>query len=106
MFRQIFTAAAAAVAFFAVFISFVPEADAIVCARGVYRSRPDQAEGEPRSVRRAATAAKAMRFKQCLAGYFTSCKVGCRRMGSYVAEALKGFDFDGALDLLERMGFR
>jgi hypothetical protein len=31
---------------------------------------------EPRSARRAATAAKAMRFKQCAAAYFASCKVG------------------------------
>jgi hypothetical protein len=38
MFRPILTAAAAVVALLSVFISFVPEADAIVCARGVYRA--------------------------------------------------------------------
>ena len=37
MIRQIITAAAAA-AFLGVLISFVPQADAIVCARGVYRA--------------------------------------------------------------------
>jgi hypothetical protein len=38
MIRQIITAAAAAAAFLGVLISFVPQADAIVCARGVYRA--------------------------------------------------------------------
>jgi len=38
MLRMTITAAAAAVALVGVFISFVPEADAIVCARGVYRA--------------------------------------------------------------------
>jgi hypothetical protein len=38
MLHRIITAAAAAVALLGVFISFVPEADAIVCARGVYRA--------------------------------------------------------------------
>jgi hypothetical protein len=38
MIRKIVTTAAAAVAFLGVLISFVPEADAIVCARGVYRA--------------------------------------------------------------------
>jgi hypothetical protein len=38
MVPRIITAAAAVVALLAVFISFVPQADAIVCARGVYRA--------------------------------------------------------------------
>jgi hypothetical protein len=38
MIRQIITAAAAAAAFLGVLISFVPQADAIVCARGIYRA--------------------------------------------------------------------
>ena len=38
MIRHIVTAAAAAVAFLGVCISFVPDADAIVCARGPYRA--------------------------------------------------------------------
>ena len=38
MIRQIITAAAAAAVFLGVLISFVPQADAIVCARGVYRA--------------------------------------------------------------------
>ena len=38
MLRRIMIAAAAAVALLGVFISFVPEANAVVCARGVYRA--------------------------------------------------------------------
>lgn len=38
MVRMTITAAAAALALLAVFISFVPQADAVVCARGVYRA--------------------------------------------------------------------
>jgi len=38
MLRVTITAAAAVVALFGAFISFVPEADGVVCARGVYRA--------------------------------------------------------------------
>ena len=38
MFRLTIAAAATAVALLGVFISYVPEADAVVCARGVYRA--------------------------------------------------------------------
>ena len=38
MIRKIITAAAAAAAFLSILISFVPQADAVVCARGAYRA--------------------------------------------------------------------
>jgi hypothetical protein len=38
MFRVTMVATAAAVAFVGLFVSFVPEANAVVCARGVYRA--------------------------------------------------------------------
>ena len=38
MFRLTIAAVATAVALLGVFISYVPEADAVVCARGVYRA--------------------------------------------------------------------
>jgi hypothetical protein len=38
MFRMTITAVAAVLVLLGVFISFVPEADAVVCARGVYRA--------------------------------------------------------------------
>lgn len=38
MLRMTITAAAAVVALLGAFISFVPQADAVVCARGVYRA--------------------------------------------------------------------
>ena len=61
------------IAFLQIFAEFVPR---LFPSQQTKKARPDRAEGEPRSVRRAATAAKAMRFKKGLAGYFASCKVG------------------------------